>query len=964
MARRKPPEGYGRAPPSGGPIPGYIGPVVGLQNEIVKPVEQQQLIVAGQNNPIRIVYGRQILGADVAGIEMRYGNLILLCVWCEGEIDAVERYWVNGADPSGLITATHYTGTSWQNPDPTLVAACSVRQGGGFAYTDSLPNIAYSVFEIPPQCNSGFPQITALIRGKKVASSSGGAKTYSDNPAYCIADFIESDRYGLGRSVDWDSVAAVAAYCDEAIGSPAEKRHQFSLTIDSPQAVEQWLTVMRDYASCWVVPEGGGYRLVLDATGAVGTTRVVTNITKANPMRVQTSVAHGFANGAIVKIAGLTEGMLEANGAVGVVQVYDSDEFDLLGVDASGFSAWTAGGSATEVGASAYSFGSSNIVRDSLSAQKRGTMDSPTIVEVDYTNASTYPWRTDTTDSVFIPGVYDSPPAVPFRRTRVTKTGLTRYSEAYRYAVQLLNTAQLDDLTVRFQAFDVAVQLQVGDLIDVSHPCGITSKIMRLTNAEPVAPGRWNLTATEHNDAKYSDVVVAGPGPIDSTLPSPLSPPAVSSLALVEIVTQTGTGDWISQVSVTWDDLSPPSGTYPFVDRYVVSISNASTMIETGVVQRGSSRYVSAALPENILYTVTVVTISTTGNESPAATATITNNGRAGSVPTDVPSISGYEIGGMVFLSWQPATDLDLTGYELRWGAAQASPTWEEATLLDRIAAPALRYETKSLPAGTQRIFIKALDSVRSATYPFGQESANATSCDVIVTLDNAAFVAATHDFTWANVSNMVQHRSGDGIDYWISDDGSTWGSTFANALSTYTDPLATYPGGFTSTLGTDTFDAGALVSGTWSATASYSDLSGSAAIVLQLADPTTFTDFPLATTATAENAKLNLSSSSAFIAFGSPHLTLAVAGRSESGTVLTSATTAATVNLASHYARAVSILLTPLATAAYIPTYDNVVVGYDSEGNERACKFDVYAFDRSTGNKAAVNCSYVFNGI
>jgi hypothetical protein len=574
------PIGPGHVPPPViiPPYPGN-GRAIGIQNAIVHQVEQQSQVVAGQNNPIRIIYGRQIVGADICGIGNHEGNLILLCVWCEGEIDAVETFWVNGQTPNEQISglATHYTGTATQGVDSRLRLAFS---SGSYTYNDAMPGIAYSVFEVRPGISAGFPQITALIRGLKVSSSFGGAKAYSTNPAYCLVDFIENTRYGMARAVDWTSVATVAAYADAMIGSPAEKRHQFSLVIDSPQAVESWLNVIRDYADCWVVPEGEGYRLVLDSTGTVGASKTISGISKAKPARI-TATAHGFVANAVVKITGITAGMVEANGKVGVLRIVDANHFDLAGIDSSAFTTWTAGGSATQIGASAFSFGTSHIMARSFSGGLRAVMDSPTVVEVSYTDTSAYPWRTDKTDPVFISGVYDNPPTVPFRRTSVAKAGLTRYSEANRYAIELLNSGQVDDLSVRFQAFDVALSLQAGDLIDVTHD-GLDSKLMRLTSIEPVEPGRWNIAATEHDDAKYSTEVVSGPSSIDTTLDSPLDPPRVSGLVIAEVITQIATGDFVSQISATWNDLSPPAGTYPFVLHYRIDIYDGETLAETG----------------------------------------------------------------------------------------------------------------------------------------------------------------------------------------------------------------------------------------------------------------------------------------------------------------------------------------------------------------------------------------------
>lgn len=833
LRRRRRPPGHRIPPPSTSPIPPYPGPVIELQGEITRTVEQQSIIVGAQNNPIRIIYGRTIVGADVSAVEKNQADLVIRCTWGEGECDAIERYWVNGADPVSGMVANHYLGTPGQGIDPLLKNACIA--SGRPAYTDTLPGICYSVFHIPPGTCAGFPQVTALIRGRKVSTSSGGAKVYSENPAYCIADFIENATFGMNRAVDWTSVATVAAACDEMIGSPSEKRHVFSLVISDLQPVDNWLAVMRDYAGCWVVPEGPGYRLVLDSTGPVGSVKTITGISKANPMRVTSATVH--AANSIVKIEGINSGMVEANGIVAVVRSVDSTHVDLAGVNSTSFSTWTAGGTLTQIGTSVYSFNASNIVAGTWRAQKAGAMNAPTVVEVDYTNTTSYPWRTDTTDSVFVPGVYDIVPTVPFRRTRVSKPGLNRYSEAHRYAVELVNAGQLNDLTVEFQAFDIALKLQVGDLVDVTHPSGLSSKIMRLVRAEPVSPGRWDIMATEHDDAKYSQVVVTGPTPGDTIFDSPLSPPTVAGLSVAELVIQNASGAWVSQLAITWTDASPPAGTYPFVLNYRVDICDGATLVETATVQRSGDaavppKYVSGALPENVAYTVKVTTISTLLAESPPASAVFTNSGKSAK-PSDVVSIDAYEVGGEVRIQIDPATDLDLTAHEYRYGDPGTS-TWATAMLLDRVATPSVRYSTRIIPAGSWRIYVKGLDSVRTPAYPWGQESVNAKWKDIEVSSDASAFVAVDYDYTTPGLYKMTQGMLG-GTPYWISDSGATWNATLTSNINSYAVPLLTRFNPARSALVTEVKDHLANVTGDWFASVDRADLTGASNAFLEL---------------------------------------------------------------------------------------------------------------------------------
>lgn len=829
-------------PPTTGTFPAYgtgIGPFArpyqivsvgelqrasrGTLNGAATGAGPAQATVAGLNTALPIVYGRQRVGAKITAVLVYNNNLILRCAWCIGEVDQVVGLYLNDEPLPSTCTATHYTGTTTQGVDPTLASAYSI--GFGKTYTDRLagdgltrPGVCYSVVVIPPGVSNGFPRLVADIKGMKVRSTSGGARAWSQNPAYAIADYIESTIYGMGRSVDWATVATVAAVCAASIGSPAEARHVLDLVMAQPQSCETWLNVLREYAGCWAVPEGSSYRLVADALPTAGSAKNITAISKANPARI-TSSSHGLATGAVVRIASVA-GMTQINSAVGVVSYVDANNFDLTGVDSSSYSTYTSGGTATQIETSAYQFGASNVLANSLRIAKRGVLNAPTVVTVSYVDTSVTPWR-DGTATRYAAGVLAG--TTPRRESRVAMPGLTRYSEAYRAATERLNYAQLGDLTCTFTAFDVAVRLQVGDLIDITHPAGLSAKICRIAKLDPIDPGRWSITAVEWDPDVYSTDVVAGPGIQDTTLPSPTSPPVLTGLTLTEEVYQVETGRFASRIRATWT-----APTYPFVASYAVSVTYGGSVVDSAIVPVGTTAYVTPALAENTTYQVAVSIVSTLNVLGTAATATVLLNGKA-AIPSDVPAFSGYELGGEVRLSWTSATDLDLTAHEIRYSTTGGS--WAAATLLDRVAAPAVSYTTKRVPPGAWRFWIKALDSVRTLAYPYGQESANAISVDITVTSDLNAFVAGTYSFATPTLVDMVATTGG-----WISDRGDTWNTLFTSTLSTYTNALASY----TVTTGesglyTEPNDFGSSLTGDWAGDMTYSNVSGTAVLYMQL---------------------------------------------------------------------------------------------------------------------------------
>lgn len=84
---------------------------------------------------------------------------------------------------------------------------------------------------------------------------------------------------------------------------------------------------------------------VLRVETARAATVTITNITAANPPVVTTSSSHGYANGAIVYIASVG-GMLQVNDRAFVVAAQTSTTFALRGVNGTGFTAYTSGGTA------------------------------------------------------------------------------------------------------------------------------------------------------------------------------------------------------------------------------------------------------------------------------------------------------------------------------------------------------------------------------------------------------------------------------------------------------------------------------------------------------------------------------------------------------------------------------------------------------------------------------------------
>jgi hypothetical protein len=86
------------------------------------------------------------------------------------------------------------------------------------------------------------------------------------------------------------------------------------------------------------------YEVAIGMT-CVATTKAITGATQANPC-VLTIVGHGFSTGDVMRIDAVG-GMTQLNGRLYTITVVDADHVSLDGVDATAFTAYTSGGTAT-----------------------------------------------------------------------------------------------------------------------------------------------------------------------------------------------------------------------------------------------------------------------------------------------------------------------------------------------------------------------------------------------------------------------------------------------------------------------------------------------------------------------------------------------------------------------------------------------------------------------------------------
>jgi len=233
---------------------------------------QLALIAARPGDPYPYVFGRCIADGVLLTGDDSGESVYLDILWSKGEIDAFESLVVSSVEVGlGGAETQNFTGTSGQ-------AASTILSNLKGSY-DALPDQAHTVTKL--STSAGMDK-RMLMRGIKVIDPRNSPQTaiYSTNPALALAHLFAV----CGYTVNWDSVATAANYCDELIGaaSPQVKRWEIGGQIFQRRDLASWVQVMASYASCFVDQIGGSVYLIPDTPRASNHTVTVDDMVEGS----------------------------------------------------------------------------------------------------------------------------------------------------------------------------------------------------------------------------------------------------------------------------------------------------------------------------------------------------------------------------------------------------------------------------------------------------------------------------------------------------------------------------------------------------------------------------------------------------------------------------------------------------------------------------------------------------------
>ena len=232
----------------------------------------------------QLVYGQMRVGGQVvfishSGEDNKYLHLAI--AFASHEIESYEEIWFNDkkvwtlsggfqSDWGTYVTIDRKYGTATQTASTDLVNSNVL-----WTTNHKLSGIAYIAFRLEWDADKfpqGVPNISAVVKGKKVYDPRVGSQsatdsttwTYSQNPALCVRDYLVSS-YGLAEDytlIDTTTLEAAADLCEESIsldGGGTQDRYKMNGVIDTANQIKANIEQMLSAMGGKITYSGGKY---------------------------------------------------------------------------------------------------------------------------------------------------------------------------------------------------------------------------------------------------------------------------------------------------------------------------------------------------------------------------------------------------------------------------------------------------------------------------------------------------------------------------------------------------------------------------------------------------------------------------------------------------------------------------------------------------------------------------------
>jgi len=225
----------------------------------------------------KIVYGRARIGGNIVYLESTGSDnkyLWLVIAVAAHEIDAYESVYFNDEK---IWNGTNYlngwgsfVSISFHKGDQTTADSGLDTVSTKWTSDHILFDTAYMVVKLTydvDQFAQGLPNISTIIRGKKVLDPSTSTTAWSQNPALCIYDYLRDTKYGLGEvttNILTASVNTAVGVCDEAITLAAggtQARYTIDGVVDTGNSIKSNIETMIGSMAGRLVYSGGLFEI-------------------------------------------------------------------------------------------------------------------------------------------------------------------------------------------------------------------------------------------------------------------------------------------------------------------------------------------------------------------------------------------------------------------------------------------------------------------------------------------------------------------------------------------------------------------------------------------------------------------------------------------------------------------------------------------------------------------------------
>ena len=657
---------------------------------------------------IPIVYGTRKWGGNQSWHNAYNDNKNLTkdVILCEGEIDSISDIRANDLSISSLSGCSYVfrNGASTQQPPDNYSVV------GGYK------NMAWLRvnLRVSNQLQGSNPTITSVIKGTKVLTweNNTWVKKWSDNPSYCLLDFLTNRRYGLGHWITWDmidldSFRESAAYCAELVTT------KVPTMLDTYDKIQAQITKLQQYLNSSGLSQDEQTNINNEITRLKQAQVTI----QSQPVTYTLEVTPRYALNIIID---------QKKDAVEVLS-------DILS-NFAGFLVYTNGRVALRIEKatpSSFDFDDTNTVADSVVYEELTGDNQPNRFTIGFFD----PNNNWTQVKCIVENTVDQQ-AYPRGRGKIinkniTLTGCTSQSQALRLGRLFRDISMLCNKTVTFKTAYMAMHLEPGDVVTWTDYTFINGVKTKLIDRMPVRileishiDGLWTIKAQQYNESIYNDSLgaeiqvrnpVAIPNPLTDSVPDP------TGFSFGQTYYKQKDGTIVSDLAINWDDPG-----YPFLSQYILyySINNGQQWNSLGTTTDNSFVLHNAIVGKN--YIVKIVTENSVGRKSYGVTLPSVLITGKDSPPSDVTAVSASFIAAdntKIKLQWTGVTDVDFNRYSLRYGS-----TWESGIIIsDSIFDNSYIFTPSS--SGTYQFLIKAVDNS-------GNYSTIPATCTLGVTLE------------------------------------------------------------------------------------------------------------------------------------------------------------------------------------------------------------------------------------